>query len=276
MNKGRSRFTPVLSVANGTLESRLLLSGLASTVGSASALHQNAAELAARTARAASTNTLLTANAGTLGQPITFTVTVRSAATAGSPEGTVNIIDHGVVIQTLTLSPTTSSSPRYAFSDATFTLKQQPGGSAYFFGRHAVSAVFIPSGTFLKSKETKTFTVSKPAYTTLAGGVKIATIAQGSGAEIQSGQTASVLYTGYLAKNGQIFDDSINDGGTPISFTVGAGQVIAGFDLGAAGMQVGETRIIMIPPAEGYGPKDNGPIPGNSTLIFVVTLESIS
>ena len=276
MNKGRSRFTPVLSVADGTLEDRLLLSGITPTVGSASALHQNAAELAARTARAASTSTLLTVNAGTLGQPITFTVTVRSAATAGSPEGTVNIIDHGVVIQTLTLSPTTSPSPRYAFSDATYTLKQQPGGSAYFFGKHAVSAVFIPGGTFLKSKGAKIFKVNNPAYTTLAGGVKIATIAQGSGAQIQSGQTATLFYTGYLAKGGHIFDDSINDGGTPFRFTLGSGQVIPGFDLGTAGMQVGETRIIMIPPAEGYGPKDNGPIPGNSTLIFVLTLESIS
>ena len=183
MNKGRSRFTPVLSIVDGTLESRLLLSGIAPTVGSASALHQNAVELDARTARKVSTNTLLTVSSGTLGQPITFTVTVRSAATAGSPAGTVNIIDHGVVIQTLTLSPTTSPSPRYAYSDATYTLRQQPGGSAYFFGKHAVSAVFNPGGTFLKSKGTKIFTVKQPAYTTLAGGVKIATIAQGSGAQ---------------------------------------------------------------------------------------------
>ena len=160
MNKGRSRFTPVLSIVNGTLESRLLLSGIAPTVGSASALHQNAVELDARTARKVPTNTLLTVSAGTLGQPITFTVTVRSAATAGSPAGTVNIIDHGVVIQTLTLSPTTSPSPRYAYSDATYTLRQQPGGSAYFFGKHAVSAVFNPGGTFLKSKGTKIFTVN--------------------------------------------------------------------------------------------------------------------
>jgi peptidylprolyl isomerase len=41
-------------------------------------------------------------------------------------------------------------------------------------------------------------------------------------------------------------------------------------------MQVGESRIIVIPPSEGYGPTANGPIPGNSTLAFVVTLESIS
>ncbi len=98
----------------------------------------------------------------------------------------------------------------------------------------------------------------------------------GSGAEIQSGQTANVLYTGYLAKNGHIFDDSINDGGTPISFTLGAGRVIPGFDEGTVGMQVGESRIVLIPPAEGYGRTPSGTIPANSTLIFVLTLESIS
>jgi peptidylprolyl isomerase len=118
--------------------------------------------------------------------------------------------------------------------------------------------------------------VGQPAYTALAGGVKVATIAPGTGPEIQSGQTASVFYTGYLAKNGQIFDDSINDGGAPFSFPLGAGQVVPGFDAGTVGMKVGESRVILIPPSEGYGARANGPIPANSTLIFVVTLESIS
>ena len=79
-----------------------------------------------------------------------------------------------------------------------------------------------------------------------------------------------------MQKTGKIFDDSINDGGAPISVALGAGQVIPGFDEGIVGMQVGETRIIQIPPAEGYGHTANGPIPANSTLVFVVTLESIS
>jgi FKBP-type peptidyl-prolyl cis-trans isomerase FkpA len=152
----------------------------------------------------------------------------------------------------------------------------KPLKTAFFFGKHAVSAVFIPSGPFSQSHDSKVFNVSEPAYTTLTGGVKTATIAPGTGAEIQSGQTASVLYTGYLTKNGHIFDDSINDGGAPLRFTLGAGEVVPGFDAGTSGMQVGETRIIMIPRAEGYGAQGNGPIPRNSTLIFVVTLESIS
>ena len=272
MYKRNSRSVPRSSLVIETLESRIVLSG----INSASVLHQSAVEVAVQSAKKEATKTTLTISAGTLNQPITFSVTVRSTAAAGAPEGTVNIIDHGKTIETLTLSPT-STNAKFAFSGSTSTLTPQPGGGAYFFGKHTVSAAFIPSGSFSKSSGSKTFTVSKPAYTALAGGVKIATVVRGSGPEIQSGQTASVLYTGYLASNGRIFDDSINDGGSPFSFAAtGAGDVIPDFDDGTVGMQVGETRIILIPPAEGYGHTANGPIPGNSTLIFVLTLESIS
>ncbi len=271
MNKRRSRSVSRFSCVIETLESRIVLSG----IDSASALHQSAVEVAAQTAKKETTKTTLAVSAGTLEQPITFTVTVRSAAAGGAPEGTVSIIDHGQTIQTLTLSPT-STNAKFALSGSTSTLTPQPGGSAYFFGKHTVSAAFIPDGSFSKSTGSKTFTVSKPAYIGLPGGVKIATVVRGLGPGIQSGQTASVLYTGYLANNGHIFDDSINDGGSPFSFTLGAGDVIPGFDEGTTGMQVGETRIVLIPPAEGYGHRANGPIPGNSTLIFVLTLESIS
>ena len=190
--------------------------------------------------------------------------------------GTVNIVDHGQVIQTITLAPTTSTNPRFAYSQGTGTYTPQLGGAAPYFGRYTVSAQFIPSGSFVKSSAKKVFQVSEPAFTTLSGGVEVATIAQGSGPAIQSGQTAGVLYTGYLAKTGVVFDDSSSHGGTPLGFTLGSGQVIPGFDAGTVGMQVGETRIIVIPPSEGYGATANGPIPANSTLIFVLTLESIS
>ncbi len=276
MRNGRSRFAPAVSVVNEALEGRLLLSGIAPDVSLSSVSRQRSAEVAARGLTQEATKTVLAVSAGTLGQPVTFTVIVRASAAAGSPEGTVNIVDQGAVLHSLTLSPTTSPNARYAFSEATFTLTQPPGGSAFFFGKHTVTADFIPSGAFRQSKASKTFTVSKPAYTDLAGGVKVETIAPGSGPQIQSGQTASVLYTGYLSKNGHIFDDSINDGGAPLQFTIGSGQVIPGFDEGVTGMQPGETRIVLIPPAEGYGAQANGPIPGNSTLIFVLTLESIS
>ena len=118
--------------------------------------------------------------------------------------------------------------------------------------------------------------MSPPTFTTLSNGVNIATVAPGSGPQIQDGQTANVLYTGYLAKTGQLFDDSLDHGGAPLSFVLGSGSLIPGFDTGTVGMRVGETRIIEIPPSQGYGSTANGSVPANSTLIFVVTLESIT
>lgn len=257
---------PGASFAEEVLESRVVLSRAGAV----------AAEVAAHAAGGAATKTTLAVVAGTLGQPMTITATVRASASAGAPSGTVAIVDHGSVLGTLPLSPTASTNARYAYGQVTATLSQPPGDSAYYFGRHQLSAVFIPTGAYSGSTGNGAFTVGQPAYTTLAGGVKVATIAPGSGPQIQAGQTASVLYTGYLAKNGQIFDDSVKDGGAPFRFTLGAGQVVPGFDAGTAGMKVGETRVILIPPAEGYGATANGPIPANSTLIFVVTLGSIS
>ena len=267
MDKRRSRFVPGVGFVEECLESRVVLSG----VGSA-----GAAQVASSAARGAATKVNLSVSAGTLGQPITFTATVRAAAAAGSPSGTVEIRDHGAVLGTFNLHPTAGTTGKYAYSEGSGTLTQTPGGAAYYFGKHKVSAVFVPDGGFSKSTVNKTFVVGQPAYTTLAGGVKVATITPGSGSQIQSGQTANVLYTGYLAKSGQVFDDSNVHGGSPLSFSVGTGQVITGFDEGTAGMQVGETRIISIPAAEGYGHTAAGSIPANSNLIFVVTLESIS
>ena len=272
MDKKRSRFVPGGSFAEETLESRMVLSG----VGSSTALQRGAAEIAAHVLKRVPTSTSLAVSAGTLGQPITFNVSVRAAARAGSPSGMVNILDHGQVIQTLTLSPSASTSGRFATGQATASLTQPVGGAAYFFGRHKLTAEFVPSGAFVKSTANASFTVNPLTSATTVDGVQVATITPGSGPQIQAGQTANVLYTGYLANNGQIFDDSIRHGGAPISFKLGAGQVVPGFDAGTAGMQVGESRIIVIPPSEGYGPNANGPIPGNSTLVFVVTLESIS
>jgi len=223
----------------------------------------------------APTVTTLAVSAGTLGQPVTFTATVRGPALLGSPAGTVRIVDHGSVVETLTLSPS-STSHKFAFSQATGTVTPEPGGPSYFFGKHAVTAQFTPATGFTKSAVSKSFTVGQPHYTPLANGVKIATITPGSGPAIQTGQTANVLYTGYLARTGQIFDDSANHGGTTFGFPVGAGQVVPGFDAGTSGMKVGETRLIEIPAAQGYGSTASSSIPANSTLLFLVTLESIS
>ena len=94
----------------------------------------------------------------------------------------------------------------------------------------------------------------------------------GTGAEAVDGKTLSMSYTGTLA-DGTVFDSTAKDGGTPFSFTLGAGQVIKGWDQGIVGMKVGGTRKLVIPPALGYGAQGAGStIPPNATLTFVVQL----
>jgi hypothetical protein len=270
----RIRFIPSFAGAADALESRLVLSTMNPTLGVPVA--QGSANTSTATARGVATHTSLTAVSGTLSQPVALSVTVRGPAAAGAPQGAVNILDHGQVVATLPLNASTSSNPHFATSTAIGTYATPPGGSADFFGKHSLTAQYVPSAGFAASSVTIPYNVVQPTYTPLASGVKIATVVPGSGPAIQSGQTATVMYTGYLAKTGKIFDGSIKDGGTPFSYTLGSGAVIPGFDAGTVGMQVGETRIVRIPPGQGYGSVTNGPIPANSTLIFVLTLESIS
>jgi len=259
-----------------------MLCGTVAAVDTGIAVEHSAAVVSAKAAKAknAGTKTTIAVSAGTLGQSITFAVTVRAAAAAGSPTGSVDLIYHRTVVETLTLTPATSTSPKYAISQASYTLTFELGGGAAFIGKQPIGTQYVPSGAFAKSKAAVNFTVAKPKYTALADGVKYETIIPGSGAGIQAGQYAEMLYTGYLAKNGKIFDDSANHATngqvSPFPFQVGAGQVIAGFDEGSVGMEVGESRLVLIPPAEGYGKKASGSIPGNSTLLFEITLESIS
>jgi FKBP-type peptidyl-prolyl cis-trans isomerase len=96
----------------------------------------------------------------------------------------------------------------------------------------------------------------------------------GTGAEAKAGQKVEVHYTGTLT-NGSKFDSSL-DRGRPFGFTLGAGQVIKGWDQGVAGMKVGGKRKLTIPPDLGYGARGFPPvIPANSTLIFEVELLSV-
>lgn len=98
-----------------------------------------------------------------------------------------------------------------------------------------------------------------------------------SGAELKAGYKAAVYYKGWLT-NGTLFDQSRpNDSGQlqPFILTVGAGQVIKGWDQGLLGMKVGGTRRIIIPAALGYGATAQGKIPANSMLIFDVQLLDI-
>jgi rhodanese-related sulfurtransferase len=108
-----------------------------------------------------------------------------------------------------------------------------------------------------------------------AEGLNIETIVKGSGDTAEVGQQVSVHYTGKLM-DGTIFDSS-RDRGQPFSFILGQGQVIQGWEQGVLGMQVGEQRILTIPPELGYGARGaGGVIPPNATLIFDVELIKMS
>ncbi len=96
----------------------------------------------------------------------------------------------------------------------------------------------------------------------------------GEGAEAKSGNNVTVHYTGTLT-NGKKFDSS-RDRGQGFSFRLGGGQVIKGWDLGVAGMKVGGSRKLTIPPELGYGARGFPPvIPPNSVLVFEVELLSV-
>ena len=92
----------------------------------------------------------------------------------------------------------------------------------------------------------------------------------GSGLEAVSGKKVTVNYKGTLT-DGTEFDSSYKRN-QPFSFNLGAGEVIQGWDQGVSGMKVGGTRKLTIPPSLGYGDRQVGSIPANSTLVFEIEL----
>ena len=103
-------------------------------------------------------------------------------------------------------------------------------------------------------------------------------VTPGTGTEATKGQNVSVHYTGWLYdaskadKRGEKFDSS-KDRNEPFEFRLGGGEVIRGWDDGVAGMKVGGTRVLTIPPSLGYGASGAGDvIPPNATLVFEVDL----
>lgn len=125
----------------------------------------------------------------------------------------------------------------------------------------------------------------KPATTKINGktvtmkstpsGLQFYDIKVGTGASPDAGQTAAVQYTGALP-DGAKFDSSYDHGADPFEFSVGAGQVIKGWDEGVATMKVGGTRRLVVPSDLAYGAQSPTPaIPPNSTLVFDVALVAV-
>ena len=136
-----------------------------------------------------------------------------------------------------------------------------------------ILVVAVAIGAFFaiqKGKQTPVATGGGNMVTTQSG-LQYQDLTVGTGAEAIAGKSVSVHYTGLL-QDGSKFDSSL-DRGQPFTFTLGAGQVIPGWDEGVAGMKVGGKRKLIVPPDLGYGAQGYPPvIPANATLIFDVEL----
>ena len=157
------------------------------------------------------------------------------------------------------------------------------GWAAYqqIFGDNAGMPGFSspsPSPTMTASPTPDTAATPGPVQT-LEGGLQVQDLRVGDGEEAKAGMTVSVHYSGWLAEiaedgsvtAGTLFDSSLER--DPFSFTLGAGGVIKGWDVGVAGMKVGGVRVLLIPPGIGYGSQGRGDvIPPNATLLFQVQL----
>ena len=110
---------------------------------------------------------------------------------------------------------------------------------------------------------------------TTTSGLQFDDVVIGKGTVAKAGAEVAVHYTGWLWKDGTqgAKFDSSKDRNEPFEFSLGAGQVIKGWDEGVQGMKVGGKRTLVIPPQLGYGARGaGGVIPPNATLLFEVEL----
>ena len=105
--------------------------------------------------------------------------------------------------------------------------------------------------------------------------LQITDVIEGDGAVAKAGDTVGVHYVGVAWSSGEEFDSSYNRG-APLSFRLGVGQVISGWDQGVQGMKVGGRRQLVIPAHLAYGDRGaGGAIKPGETLIFVCDLVSV-
>ena len=105
--------------------------------------------------------------------------------------------------------------------------------------------------------------------------LEVTDVTTGDGDETVAGKTVKVHYVGVAHSTGEEFDASYTRG-EPLSFRLGSGQVISGWDQGVQGMKVGGRRKLVIPPDLGYGDRGaGGAIKPGETLIFVVDLVEV-
>jgi len=147
-----------------------------------------------------------------------------------------------------------------------------------FFATGRTIISFFSNGEQVINQEQTTMDSTQPdssnlnnAFSTSIAGFEITDITVGTGEVATAGKKLTVNYSGALT-DGRVFDSSYTRG-TPFEFTLGAGDVIQGWDKGFAGMKVGGKRRLVIPGELAYGSGGvPGLIPSNATLVFEVEL----
>jgi peptidylprolyl isomerase len=160
---------------------------------------------------------------------------------------------------------------------ATFIRDQKPlrqrNYLAVWVRRAALSGVPRWQAVSWVSMPIKASVLGAKAVTTPSG-LRYEDIVAGTGESPSPGKTVKVHYTGWL-EDGSKFYSSFSRGDQPIGFPIGVGRMIKGLDEGVMTMKVGGKRKLVIPPELGYGAGGVGPIPPNSTLVYLVELRGV-
>lgn len=118
-------------------------------------------------------------------------------------------------------------------------------------------------------------TITIPPNTAPPTSLVTKTLIQGSGKQVKPGDIIEARYTGVVWRNGQVFDSTAKDGNGAFSATLSTGQLIPGWVTGLTGQRVGSRVLLVVPPAEGYGPQGGQPSSGiqaDDTLVFVIDI----
>ena len=133
-------------------------------------------------------------------------------------------------------------------------------------------AFFLVGASVLSASEEPPGRADKEVITKT--GLRYIDLKVGEGEEARPGQVVEVQYTGRLKDNDTVFETS--RGNQPLTFRVGAGDVLKGWDEGVLGMRVGGKRKLIVPPDLGYGRQGAGSVvPPNATLVFEFELLAV-
>lgn len=162
-------------------------------------------------------------------------------------------------------------------SNSGSTSAMQAAGTQQSFGQTGSNSNTSNSGSANQTNPFDPTTFAQyDKYKNDKGGL-FADVQPGTGTALVAGKRAAVYYRGWLT-NGTKFDESRpgSDGKlTPFVFTLGKHEVITGWEQALEGMKVGGVRLVIVPPAVGYGATAQSGIPANSVLVFQVQLADV-